>query len=139
MFNQKTKAFLFLVLFIVFMFPGGKTYASDIGTKAVLEISWDINEDADYYESYYRPLGTLDWTSLGTTSGSKMNIVLPESNKDYELSVKGFNLYGNSSDFSDPIRVNPLAFRPPTTPLEKITEIVISVKIIGDVTAVLVP
>ena len=127
---------IFILLFLFFaIFSVNQKYAfSEIGTNTVLELSWTANGDADYHEAYYRSYGTNEeWVKAGSTTGNSMNIVVPEINRDYEFSVRGFNIYGNSSDFSDPVRLNPSNLVAKKEPLKKVTGINILIKIFEEI------
>lgn len=75
---------------------------SSLATAEDVSLSWDLNSDADYYVVYF-----------GTASGeySQETEPITETTTTIEIfsagtwffSVKAFNCYGNSSDFSDEV------------------------------------
>jgi PKD repeat protein len=72
-------------------------------------LQWDTNADADYYVVYYG-------TESGNYTQNSANIAAPAVNHTvtgltettWYFSVKAFNSYGNSSDFSDEISYSPV-------------------------------
>ncbi len=69
-------------------------------------LSWDSNEDADYYQVYMRSEGEKEYTLVsgripsGTTS---FKLMPSPGGAIHYFTVKAFNTCGNSSDFSDEI------------------------------------
>lgn len=78
-------------------------------------LTWDANGDADYYQVYMRARGESEYTLVsgqipaGTTS---FRLMPAPGNEIHYFSVKAFNNYGNSSDFSDEIETPNIPYDP---------------------------
>lgn len=69
-------------------------------------LAWDFNDCADYYIIYRRKAGEADYTWCSSeiqapTLEYKLGGLVP--GVTYYFSVKAFNVFGNSSDFSDEV------------------------------------
>lgn len=81
---------------------------------------WDLNDCADYYIVYAKTDADANWTEVyKTTSENEVEVNLNDliykgeklkTNTTYYFSVKAFNVYGNSSDYSD--SVNYVIYKP---------------------------
>ena len=77
-------------------------YAVTYSAEARVVLEWDANPDADYYVVYY---GTTPYNYTQTSPNIPAETTkyilptLPEGT--WYFSVKAFNEFGNSSDFSD--------------------------------------
>lgn len=97
--DTRNRAMVLVVLtFLVILTIVVKSYALDV------TLTWDPNEDADYYVVYYGtepgnytlksdniPVPTVEYTVMGLDPAI------------WYFSVKAFNQFGNSSDFSDEV------------------------------------
>lgn len=92
---------VFLLFFTSLMFLSNLAYAED----AILE--WDENTDADYYVVY--------WSTEPDSFSEEDSMEIPgdftfveledtDEGQEFYFSVKAFNIYGNSSDFSDTVK-----------------------------------
>lgn len=70
------------------------------------KLTWDLNEDADYYRVYWRP-DSEDFSEENSLElpSDILSLELQESTNGeiYYFKVKAFNSFGNSSDFSEVI------------------------------------
>lgn len=68
------------------------------------KLTWDLNEDADYYRVYWSP-DSEDFSEENSLElpSDILSLELQESTngKTYYFKVKAFNSFGNSSDFSE--------------------------------------
>jgi len=92
-----TNILMFILLLLLLVSP----------LYAQTALKWEVNPDADYYKMYMRSPGEVDFKELGQTS--KTEFLLPttlDKKKTYEFTLKAFNIYGNSSGFSDTLSWN---------------------------------
>lgn len=86
-------------------------------------LTWDPNEDAEYYQVYIRGDGQTDYIVVsdkipaGTTS---FKLMPSPDGKIYHYAVKAFNSCGNSSDFSDDISTPHLPYDSSQIPVGKL-------------------
>jgi len=99
------KSVLTLFLLFIPLFAGlivAKPSAMDV------TLQWDTNEDADYYVVYYgTSSGNYTKTSQNIDAPTIQHTVTGLSQAIWYFSVKAFNSFGNSSDFSDEIAYTP--------------------------------
>ena len=63
-------------------------------------LSWQSTGPDVTYELRYRPIGTPDWTTVGSQTTASTTITGLQPNRGYEWQVRGFCSGGVSSDFS---------------------------------------
>ncbi len=92
---------LFLIIFSICLFVHSSTCLAADPT-----LTWDANEDAEYYQVFMRGESDQNYTAVssqipaGTTS---FRLMPSPDGRYYYFSVKAFNACGNSSDFSEPV------------------------------------
>ena len=88
-------------IIIALMFFATSAQAKNVG------LSWDCNQDADYYKiSWGTTPGVYDNTGDNITECSADVLIQdPVEDQVYYFVVKAYNIYGNSSDYSDEVSV----------------------------------
>lgn len=90
----------FTVLLLIFC-SFAAAYAADTPM-----LQWDANDDADYYVVYWStdPHSFSDENSIEVpVDETFLELVPSPNNEEYYFTVKAFNEFGNSSDFSEPV------------------------------------
>jgi len=101
---MKTIIMSIIVSLIMVLTPYSITYSN---TTAEVTLEWDRNPDADYYVVYFGPLHnyfTHNTVNIPQPAeGTHVTYTVKDLSKcnDWYFSVKAFNVFGNSSDFSD--------------------------------------
>lgn len=105
--DRMRKSIMCVLMLLVFTILCAPTHA------LVGALMWDANEDADGYIVYCRLLETDAWETVDikTTQGDTQTIFDDitfrgeklQPGVNYMFTVKAFNAWGNSSEFSDPI------------------------------------
>ena len=90
--------FSFILLSLILHLLAVKANAMDV------TLQWDTNEDAEYYVVYYGTTsGNYTQNSTNITAPTVEYTVTGLADTTWYFSVKAFNSFGNSSDFSDEI------------------------------------
>ena len=99
----------FLIPFFIILFPFLMQSIAVKVSAMDLTLSWDTNEDAEYYVVYYgQTSGNYTHNSENISAPAIEYTVKNLMDTEWYFSVKAFNSCGNSSDFSDEIFYNPV-------------------------------
>lgn len=99
----------FLIPFFIILFPFLIQFIAVKVSAMDLTLSWDTNEDAEYYVVYYgQTSGNYTHNSENISAPAVEYTVKNLMDTEWYFSVKAFNSCGNSSDFSDEIAYNPV-------------------------------
>jgi hypothetical protein len=106
-----------LLMLVLFSFTA---YAADSP-----RLEWDANDDADYYVVYWSktPNAFTEANSIDVPGDiTYLELVASPGGEEYYYTVKAFNDYGNSSDFSEPVLSAHLPLALYAAPVEKETQ-----------------
>ena len=102
----------FILLYLIALLFVAKATAMDVA------LQWDTNADADYYVVYYgTSSGNYTQTSANVAAPTTQYTVTGLAETTWYFSVKAFNIFGNSSDYSAEAVYAPGSTAPVYSPL----------------------